>query len=114
MASGGRRRPARVRKRDEGSREATAHQDSVFLEQKLSDFNGLKKHLGTSLVVQWLGLHASPAGSKGSVPGRGTMIPQAEQQGPPPQKKRRVKETARKFIKTQFLGLIQRDCDLLD
>ena len=87
----------------------------MFLEQKLSDFNGLKKHLGTSLVVQWLGLHASTLGSKGSVPGRGTMIPQAEQQGPPPpQKKRRVKETARKLIKTQFLGLIQRDCDLLD
>ena len=113
MASGGRRRPARVRKRDEGSREAPPIK-TVFLEQKLSDFNGLKKHLGTSLVVQWLGLHASPVGSKGSVPGRGTMIPQAEQQGPPPKKNRRVKETARKFIKTQVLGLIQRVCDLLD
>ena len=30
VASGGRRRPAQVRKRDEGSREAAAHQDSVF------------------------------------------------------------------------------------
>ena len=30
---------------------------------------------GTSLVVQWLGLHASTAGGTGSIPGRGTRIP---------------------------------------
>ena len=33
--------------------------------------------LGTSLVVQWLGLCASTAGDMGSIPGRGTKIPQA-------------------------------------
>ena len=32
---------------------------------------------GTSLVVQWLGLHASTAASTGSLPGRGTKIPHA-------------------------------------
>ena len=31
--------------------------------------------LGTSLVVQWLRLHASNAGCPGPVPGRGTKIP---------------------------------------
>ena len=33
--------------------------------------------LGTSLAVQWLGLHASTAGGKGLIPGRGTKIPHA-------------------------------------
>ena len=32
---------------------------------------------GTSLGVQWLGLHASTAGGTGSIPGRGTEILQA-------------------------------------
>ena len=34
-----------------------------------------KKQGGNSLVVQWLGLRASTAGSMGSIPGRGTKIP---------------------------------------
>ena len=29
-------------------------------------------HQGTSLVVQWLGLHAPNAGGPGSIPGQGT------------------------------------------
>ena len=33
----------------------------------------------SSLVVQWLGLHASTAGGMGSIPGWGTKIPQAIQ-----------------------------------
>ena len=33
--------------------------------------------LGSSLVVQWLRLLASTAGSVGSIPGRGTKIPHA-------------------------------------
>ena len=33
--------------------------------------------LGTSLVVQWLGLQASTAGGPSSIPGRGTKIPHA-------------------------------------
>ena len=41
---------------------------------------------GTSLVVQWLGLHVSTAGSMGSTPGWGTKILQAMWHG---QKKRR-------------------------
>ena len=32
---------------------------------------------GTSLVVQWLGLHASTTGDSGSIPGRGTKITSA-------------------------------------
>ena len=32
---------------------------------------------GTSLVVQWLRLHASNAGGEGSIPGLGTEIPHA-------------------------------------
>ena len=36
---------------------------------------------GTSLVVQWLRLHASNAGGMGSIPGQGTKIPQAMQCG---------------------------------
>ena len=32
---------------------------------------------GTSLVVQWLRLHASNAGGTGSIPGWGTKIPHA-------------------------------------
>ena len=34
----------------------------------------------TSLAVQWLRFHASNAGGPGSIPGRGTKIPQATQQ----------------------------------
>ena len=29
---------------------------------------------GTSLAIQWLSLHTSPAGSMGSLPGQGTKI----------------------------------------
>ena len=37
------------------------------------------KHVapGNSLAVQWLGLCASIAGGRGSIPGQGTKIPQA-------------------------------------
>ena len=37
--------------------------------------------MGTSLAVQWLGLHASTAAGTGSIPGRGTKIPQAGWRG---------------------------------
>ena len=36
---------------------------------------------GTSLAVQWLGLHVSSAGGAGSIPGRGTKVPCAMQCG---------------------------------
>ena len=42
-------------------------------------FEGKESGLGTSLAVQWLGLRASTAGDVGSIPGRGTKIPQAVQ-----------------------------------
>ena len=37
----------------------------------------LKSFSGTSLVVQWLRLHTSNAGGRGSVPGQGIKIPHA-------------------------------------
>ena len=37
--------------------------------------------LGSSLVVQWLGLCASTAGGTGSTPGQGTEIPHATWHG---------------------------------
>ena len=40
---------------------------------------GRKAELRTSLVVQWLRLHASNAGGVGLIPGRGTKIPHATQ-----------------------------------
>ena len=56
----------------------------------MSQFGGIYRHwlyswqwrrkeesLGTSLVVQWLGLWAFTAEGTGSIPGRGTKIPQA-------------------------------------
>ena len=36
-----------------------------------------KQKIGTSLAVQWLKLHASTAGGTGSIPGQGTVIPNA-------------------------------------
>ena len=36
-------------------------------------------------MVQWLGLHASPAGGMGSIPGRGIKFPQVS--GPSQKKK---------------------------
>ena len=43
--------------------------------------------IGTSLAVQWLGLHTSTAGGMGLIPGQGTKIPQAAQ----PKKKKKTK-----------------------
>ena len=45
--------------------------------------------MGTSLVVQWLRLHASTAGGGGSIPGQGTKIPHALGHGQKKKKKRR-------------------------
>ena len=45
--------------------------------------------LGTSLVVQWLRLHASTAGTPGSIPGQGTKISHTTQQD---QKKKKKKD----------------------
>ena len=40
-------------------------------------FQMKRRAQGSSLAVQWLGLHASIAGGMGSIPGWGTKIPQA-------------------------------------
>ena len=42
-------------------------------------FYETKWSVGTSLVVQWLGLHAFTAKHEGSIPGRGIRILQAAQ-----------------------------------
>ena len=52
---------------------------------------GLKKvHCGTSLVVQWLRLCTSTAGSLGLIPGQGTKIPHAMQCQKRGKKKKRL------------------------
>ena len=47
----------------------------------------LKLYLRTSLAVQWLGLHTFTAVGLGSIPGRGTKIPQASRHGQKKKKK---------------------------
>ena len=37
--------------------------------------------MGDSLAIQWLGLHMLTAEDPGSIPGRGTKVPQATQHG---------------------------------
>ena len=44
---------------------------------KDSFINHQRVKTGTSLVVQWLGLHASNAGDMGSIPGWETKMPHA-------------------------------------
>ena len=55
------------------------------MQPKINKYIYLKKfffeHRENSLVVQWLGLRVSTAGSPGLVTGRGTKIPQAAQCG---------------------------------
>ena len=47
----------------------------------LKSYFFMKTHLRTSLEGQWLRLHAPNVGGAGSIPGQGTKIPQATQQG---------------------------------
>ena len=49
---------------------------------------GVFKNIGTSLVIQWLGLHAFTAGGTGSIPGWGTKILQTTWCGQKKEKKR--------------------------
>ena len=53
---------------------------------------------GNSLAVQWLGPCACTAGCTGSIPGQGTKIPHAVQQGQKTNKqtKNKTKKTFRK------------------
>ena len=66
--------------------------------------------MGTSLVVQWLRLHASTAGGTGSIPGGGTKIPHATQ--PKKEKEEEEKERRRRrrrssWTKNVFLKIGQ-------
>ena len=47
----------------------------------------IKTTIGNSLVVQWLGLHASTAGGKGPIPGQGAKILHAAWSGQNKKKK---------------------------
>ena len=49
--------------------------------QSLKSYFFMRTHLWTSLEGQWLRLHAPNAGGGGSIPGQGTKIPHATQQG---------------------------------
>ena len=55
------------------------HLQTCFMIQELliSKPKQKQKWWGTSLVVQWLRLHAPNAGCLGSIPGQGTKIPYA-------------------------------------
>ena len=67
--------------------------------------------LGTSLVVQWLRLHASNAGTVGSIPGQGTKIPYAVWHGQKIKKKKSLSKG--KFCSSSF-PLLNRDLDIQD
>ena len=45
---------------------------------------------GTSLALQYLGVHASTAGCMGLISGQGTKIPHATQYSPPKKKKKKI------------------------
>ena len=53
----------------------------ISVVQITPSFKTQTKYCGTSLAVQWLGLHASTAGGPGSIPGLGTKILPAPQRG---------------------------------
>ena len=57
-----------------------------------------RNEIGNSLVVQCLGLHASTAGGKGSIPGQGTKIQQAVQHGQKMKKEKYAIMTAHEII----------------
>ena len=71
-----------------GNKVGKTESSLIFLEkwweltyEKAFIYHDVKKaELETSLAVQWLRLHASSAGGMGSIPGRGTKIPQATQE----------------------------------
>ena len=55
----------------------TIRENSSLCELKHRKRSHKKYLLWTSLAVQWLRLHTSTAGDTGSIPGRGTKIPQS-------------------------------------
>ena len=66
----------------------------------------LKKiNRGTSLVVQWLRLHASTAGGTRLIPGQKTKTLHAVQCGPPRHNKIKIKRLIGNSLAVQQLGL---------
>ena len=57
--------------------------------------------LGSSLVVQWLGLHALTAKGPGSIPGQGTKIPRAVRCGQKKEKKKKRKNQCLPYVQFQ-------------
>ena len=56
-------------------------QESDTTEQLSMTTMKTKRYFGNSLVIQWLGFHASIAEGTGSIPGQGTKSPQATWHG---------------------------------
>ena len=50
---------------------------SLFTDEETEARSSEETFPGTSLVAEWLGLHAPNAGCLGSIPGQGTKIPYA-------------------------------------
>ena len=72
-----------------------------FLEETFSKKLVYERASGTSLVVQWLRFYATHAGGLGAIPGWGTKISHAAQQGPKLLNRRRKKEPPRKYIEKE-------------
>ena len=58
--------------------------------------------MGTSLVGQWLRLHAFSAGGVGSIPGRGTKIPHAVW----PKKKKKISQMYVEIIRRTVIPIL--------
>ena len=64
--------------------------------------NGTRKAAGTSLVVQWLRLHASTAGGAGLTLSQGTKIPHAAWCGQKKKKKKKKSNSTGKKMMVAF------------
>ena len=63
------------------------NENVLFIEEKTKV---IKERMGNSLAVQWLGLGTFTAMGPGSIPGRGTKIPQAMWRSQNKKKKERM------------------------
>ena len=76
---------------------------SVFIFYVILSF----KNLGNSVMVQWLGLHASPAEGLGSIPGQGTSILQTVQCGFKQTTMKKRKKNPQRNFSSVFEFLVQ-------
>ena len=65
---------------------------------KLSDWGFKITMIGTSLAIQWLGLHASTAGGVGWIPGWGTNVPASHVARPKKKKKKTMINMLRALV----------------